>query len=167
MKLRRDYVRNGETVSITAELIEGNRWRVRVGERTLELTALPIGDCGLRLVREDGEDMRPHVAFGASAGKDFMIRFDGHTYTLSPPAERGRGGGGAADGTVRAPMTGTVLDVSCAEGDTVEADQVLVVLSAMKMEHKLAAGIAGTVRRIGIEAGATVDQGDELIVVEP
>ena len=76
-------------------------------------------------------------------------------------------GGVASDGTVRAPMTGTVLEVSCAPGDAVDADQTLVVVSAMKMEHKLSAGVAGVVQSVTTEPGATVDQGAALIVVEP
>ena len=64
-------------------------------------------------------------------------------------------------------MTGTVLEVSCKPGDQVDAEQTLVVVSAMKMEHKLSAGVVGVVQSVSTEAGATVDQGDALIVVEP
>ncbi len=42
----------------------------------------------------------------------------------------------------------------------------LVVVSAMKMEHKLVAGVAGTVRSVAARKGANVDQGAELVVVE-
>ncbi|MCA8973719.1 MAG: hypothetical protein KDC98_03310 [Planctomycetes bacterium] len=167
MKVRKEFVRDGETVAVMAERIDGDRWRVRVGDRALEVLALPIGDGGIRLVTANEDGTRSHLAFGAAAGKQFMVRIDGHTHTLSPPAGRNRGGAAGADGTIRAPMTGTVLEVSCAEGDVVAADQTLVVLSAMKMEHKLAAGIAGTVRKVAAEIGATVDQGMELVIVEP
>lgn len=64
-------------------------------------------------------------------------------------------------------MTGTVLEVACKPGDQVDAEQTLVVVSAMKMEHKLTAGIAGVVQSVSTEEGATVDQGDALVVVEP
>ena len=43
----------------------------------------------------------------------------------------------------------------------------MAVRTAMKMEHKLSAGIAGVVQSVSTEAGATVDQGDALVVVEP
>ncbi|MFY9342544.1 MAG: acetyl-CoA carboxylase biotin carboxyl carrier protein subunit, partial [Planctomycetota bacterium] len=87
--------------------------------------------------------------------------------TLEAPAARLAAGHGGADGTVRAPMTGVVLDVACKPGDRVAADQTLVVVSAMKMEHKLVAGVAGTVRSVAATKGANVDQGAELVVVEP
>jgi biotin carboxyl carrier protein len=51
-------------------------------------------------------------------------------------------------------------------GDVVAADPTLVVVSAMKMEHKLTAGIAGTVRSVAAKKGGIVDQGAELVVVD-
>jgi biotin carboxyl carrier protein len=60
-----------------------------------------------------------------------------------------------------------VLDVAGAPGDTVTADQTLVVVSAMKMEHKLTAGLPGVVASVAAKKGATVDQGAVLVVVEP
>jgi biotin carboxyl carrier protein len=95
-----------------------------------------------------------------------MVRVAGQTHTLEAPASR-RSAGGGSDGVVRAPMTGTVLDVACKLGDVVGADQTLVVVSAMKMEHKLVAGVAGTVRELAVTKGALVEQGADLVVVEP
>ena len=37
----------------------------------------------------------------------------------------------------------------------------------MKMEHKLVAGVRGTVRKVAATKGGTVEQGAELVVVEP
>ena len=76
------------------------------------------------------------------------------------------GGAGGSDGVVRAPMTGTVMKVQCKVGDVVEADQTLAVLTAMKMEHKLSAGIAGVVRKVLAQEGGTVEQGSVLVEVE-
>ena len=64
-------------------------------------------------------------------------------------------------------MTGTVMKVQCKVGDVVEADQTLAVLTAMKMEHKLSAGIAGVVRKVAAAEGANVEQGSVLVEVEP
>lgn len=52
---------------------------------------------------------------------------------------------GAADPDVRSPMPGTVVAVSVADGDVVEAGDVLLTVEAMKMEHRLIAALAGTV----------------------
>lgn len=167
MKISKEYVRGGKTVAVSAEHIEGDRWRVRVGEQSYEYHAVALGDGGVRLAPVGQEFERSFVAYGAPAGKEFMVRVNGRTHTLAAPANKRGGGGGGADGTIRAPMTGTVLDVMCKPGDTVAADQALVVLSAMKMEHKLTAGIAGIVQSVAAKKGGTVDQGAALVVVEP
>ncbi|MFO1077203.1 MAG: biotin/lipoyl-containing protein [Planctomycetota bacterium] len=163
MKLRKEFVRGGQAVAVSAERLDGDRCRVRVGDRTFELAAIALPDGGIRIA--DGD--RVVTAYAAAAGKQFMVRVDGRTRLLAVPTGRGRGGAGASDGTIRAPMTGTVLEVACKPGDTVAADQTLVVLSAMKMEHKLDAGVAGVVTAVQAKAGTTVDQGAELVVVEP
>jgi acetyl-CoA/propionyl-CoA carboxylase biotin carboxyl carrier protein len=53
---------------------------------------------------------------------------------------------GAADPLVRSPMPGTVVSVSVADGQTVQAGDVLVAVEAMKMEHQLTAALSGVVR---------------------
>jgi biotin carboxyl carrier protein len=58
------------------------------------------------------------------------------------------------------------MKVQCKVGDVVEADQTLAVLTAMKMEHKLSAGIAGVVRKVLAQEGGTVEQGSVLVEVE-
>ncbi len=63
-------------------------------------------------------------------------------------------------------MPGTVLRVSVAEGDAVEARQPLLVLEAMKMEHEIVAPVAGTVTELRVAAGAQVESGAILAVIE-
>ena len=70
-----------------------------------------------------------------------------------------------ASGVVRAPLPGRVTAVLVANGDRVKAGQPLVVVEAMKMEHTLTAGAAGTVEQLGAEVGAQVEEGAALLVV--
>ncbi|GAB3988659.1 ATP-binding protein [Nocardioides marmoraquaticus] len=71
------------------------------------------------------------------------------------------------EGTVAAPMPGTVLDVRVGVGDVVEAGQVLGTLEAMKMELALTAGVTGTVAAVGAAAGDQVALGAALFEVTP
>jgi acetyl-CoA/propionyl-CoA carboxylase, biotin carboxylase, biotin carboxyl carrier protein len=76
------------------------------------------------------------------------------------------GGGAGGDGTVSAPMQGTIVKVLVAQGDTVEPGQALLVLEAMKMENHINAEGGGTVKEVRVAAGDTVGTGDVLIVIE-
>ncbi len=60
------------------------------------------------------------------------------------------------DGQVKAPMDGAIVDILVAVGDMVSADQVLVVMEAMKMEHSLKAGIKGVVESLPANLGDQV-----------
>ena len=61
---------------------------------------------------------------------------------------------------------GTVLSVKVQVGDKVASGQTLVVLEAMKMENNIDADRAGVVKEVCIQQGATVMEGDNLIVIE-
>ena len=51
-------------------------------------------------------------------------------------------------------------------GDKVAMGQTLVVLEAMKMENNIDADRAGVVKQISVQQGATVMEGDTLIIIE-
>ncbi len=91
-------------------------------------------------------------------------------FTVADPrslaAQRGANAGGGGARAVKAPMPGRVVRVLVAVGDTVEEQQGLVVIEAMKMQNELRSPKAGRVARLGVEAGATVASGDVLVVVE-
>lgn len=77
-----------------------------------------------------------------------------------------RGASAVAGGCV-APMTGKVVEVPVEEGQRVRAGDTLVVLEAMKMEHRLQAQADGVVESVRVEAGQMVDPDNVLVVVTP
>src|SRR5262249_25429210 len=68
-------------------------------------------------------------------------------------------------GSYVAPMPGRVGDVLGAEGDQVSGGQVLVVLEAMKMEHRIQCTADGVVREVRVAAGRQVEADQVLLVV--
>ena len=70
-------------------------------------------------------------------------------------------------GGLSAPMPGKVLAVAVALGDAVQAGQLLLVLEAMKMEHRITAPTAGTVQSLKVAVGDQVAHGALLIQLNP
>jgi acetyl-CoA/propionyl-CoA carboxylase biotin carboxyl carrier protein len=67
--------------------------------------------------------------------------------------------------SVTSPMQATIVKVAVAEGDTVVAGDLVVVLEAMKMEQPLTAHKDGVVRGLSAEAGTTVSSGHVLLSI--
>ncbi|WP_366922280.1 biotin/lipoyl-binding protein [Metallumcola ferriviriculae] len=65
-----------------------------------------------------------------------------------------------------APMEGKVVEVSVKDGDTVEVDDVVLVLEAMKMETPVFATDAGTIKNLKLSAGDTINEEDVICDVE-
>lgn len=68
--------------------------------------------------------------------------------------------------TVTSPMPGNILSVNIKVGDTVKADQVVMILEAMKMENEIFAGVDGKVVSVNVQQGAAVETGAVLCVIE-
>ncbi len=74
--------------------------------------------------------------------------------------------GGSGSGDVTVPMQGTIVKISVAIGDSVEAGDPIVVLEAMKMENNVVAEKAGTITEIRVSEGDSVGGGDVVAVIE-
>ena len=66
---------------------------------------------------------------------------------------------------VRAIIPGRVVSVAVSAGDEVAAGQRLLAVEAMKMENELRAPRDGTVERVAVAVGQTVELGDVLVVI--
>jgi acetyl-CoA/propionyl-CoA carboxylase biotin carboxyl carrier protein len=102
-------------------------------------------------------------------------RFEVRTLRPEPPyaelarrrreRERARGAGGAGKDAVVSPMQGTVLAVEVAEGDVVQAGQVVCIVEAMKMENEVHAHRGGRVTELSVSPGEPVKTGQVICVV--
>ena len=110
---------------------------------------------GVRRVVEatvDGDTVRTRSAAGALTWTQ-VPRFVDHDAEVA--------GGGPI-----CPLPGTVIAVHVSAGDVVAEGAVLMVVEAMKMEHKITAATASTVTEVRFEVGSRVDQGDLLVSLE-
>lgn len=80
---------------------------------------------------------------------------------------KGRGTAEPAGGDLQvpAPISGLVVSVAVADGDTVTAGQILVVLEAMKMENDITAPRAGVVAQVAVADGDRVEINHVMLVL--
>jgi biotin carboxyl carrier protein len=69
-------------------------------------------------------------------------------------------------GSYAAPMPGKVVAVNVEAGQAVNAGQVLMVLEAMKMEHRITCSEAGIVKELRVRVGEQVNAGQVMLVIE-
>ncbi len=67
---------------------------------------------------------------------------------------------------LRAPMSGRVISVDVQDGDSVTAQQTVLVLESMKMEMSIVAGGTGIVAKLAVAAGDQVSTGQALMEVQ-
>ena len=130
-----------------------------------------LGNEGLLVLRLG--EMQSQVYVNAHASGDIQVMLNGGMlYRLErkqPPDVDATAHGGSlvrSQKALTAPMAGTIVKVQVHDGDTVEALQVLVVLSAMKMEHAITAPHEGKVRHVHYQEGAVVRGGAVVVEME-
>jgi len=140
----------------------------------------------LALAAQEAEDQLSHVTTSVASGSDGRLRervqavevdgrrFEVKVLTAEPPyaelarsrseRERARAHGAGADAVVT-PMQGTVLSVEVADGDEVQAGQVICVVEAMKMENEIAAHRDGVVTELSVEPGESIAAGQTICII--
>jgi 3-methylcrotonyl-CoA carboxylase alpha subunit len=145
--------------------------QLRFGERTYAIVATASGHGSWRLRGDVQGDVHPAERESEAvlrSGNGFVVvhasGYDEFTFADAANSQAaGGGGGGIAGGRVRAPMPGKIAKVAVQTGDAVAANALLIVLEAMKMEHRIEAPGAGTVRELHVRQGDVVAAGAPLV----
>ncbi|MEC9393550.1 MAG: acetyl-CoA carboxylase biotin carboxyl carrier protein subunit [Candidatus Thermoplasmatota archaeon] len=111
------------------------------------------------LVDIDGSAQIAHVA---KIGDDWWIHLDGRIHVVHSH-EPGSVDSSAGEGGLTAPMPGTILEIHAKAGQRVREGQTLLVMEAMKMEHRIQAPKAGEVLSVNFSEGDRVDMGATLV----
>ncbi|WP_295623907.1 biotin carboxylase N-terminal domain-containing protein [uncultured Corynebacterium sp.] len=105
---------------------------------------------------------------GRRGGDDVIVSSDEGTWVLrrENAVRSAAEADGAGDGSLTSPMPGTVIALSVADGDRVEAGDPVLVVEAMKMEHTLRAPTAGVVE-YHVAVGGKASTDSALATVTP
>ncbi|MCM2343950.1 MAG: acetyl/propionyl/methylcrotonyl-CoA carboxylase subunit alpha [Alphaproteobacteria bacterium] len=143
-----DFVSRGELIKI-AVTCRGDEFEVSRGpEKTVINRAAPDQ---INLVAD---------------GHDITIFRDGRVVRLHlyKPGSAGEEAGG--EGRITAPMPGKIISVLVEKGWSVDKNQPLLIMEAMKMEMTIRAGCAGIVDELPVSAGQQVVDGTLLVAIE-
>ncbi len=118
-------------------------------------------------------DGKSHESYVAQGDPDWQVLIRGRLYAVTVEDEREKrlrsaaGGGVAETGEfhLRAPMPGLVVTLLVSEGQEIKKGQVLLILESMKMQNELKSPRDGTIGRIRVKPGETVEQKQTLLSV--
>lgn len=144
-------------------------WHIQVDRGPAEKITCILGNNDLLLLRRGTKQLRVHVHHGDG---EMQVFLHGQMYRLErrqPPNVDTAASGvstGRSQKALTAPMAGTIVKVRVHEGETVKQREVLVILSAMKMEHTITAPYEGKVKRINYSEGDVVKGGAVVVEME-
>jgi 3-methylcrotonyl-CoA carboxylase alpha subunit len=130
--------------------------RLRIGDRDVELEATATASADVWRI---SGDYTGEVRLNERRSTGIDVQFT-RPPSADAAAHHGHGGG---NGRIVAPMPGKIVKIAVRDGDAVNMHDLLIVLEAMKMEHRIEAPSDGTVGAIHVREGEIVS-GDTLLI---
>jgi acetyl/propionyl-CoA carboxylase alpha subunit len=139
------------TIEVDDEVHEGNFTR-KVGG-------------AIELVMNDSRT----ICFSERRGNEIYVFINGINYVISRESSGIKGivDEEESDDSVSSPITGKLLDVKMRKGDKVSQGDVIVILEAMKMEHRLKAPRDGVLSKLtSVAIGGQIKEGELMFELE-
>jgi biotin carboxyl carrier protein len=145
---------DGRARDVDVRQVEPGMWILREGDRQI-------------IAQIDGIAPKLTVEIGIAPRDPLVVPVEVTPARSARLAALAQRSGAAASGpaALRAPMPGRVVKILVKAGDRVVVGQPAIVVEAMKMENELRAPRAGTVQALRCEEGATVEAGQDLILI--
>lgn len=145
--------------------------RVKEGDPLLELDT-EAGDGGTEDDQSSGDE--PENEPAAEKDQSGDNEQGGKEEKAEPKADEKpakKESGGTREETIPAPDLGDIdeaeiIELSVSEGDTVEAEQTILVLESDKASLEIPSPAAGTVKKLLVKTGDKITSGTELMVLE-
>lgn len=161
------YVTTIEDREFTVEIIDEKH--IRVNDQVLEVDFMPVNGQPVYSLLISG---RSYEAYVYPEEKDWQVLLRGRQYQAQVEDEREKrlktAGGVNVEGGefhLKAPMPGLVVSIPVSEGQVIKKGEVVVILESMKMQNELKSPKDGTVHRIRIKPGESVEQRQAILSV--
>ncbi|PHS57007.1 MAG: urea carboxylase [Alcanivorax sp.] len=151
----------GELQRIRRDFPKGD-YPLKVEETTFSLNAYQD------FLRRNDDSIRAFTGQRNQAFEEELQRWveSGQIHFESQQDLNGDDGDGLPEGTpVESPTAGNIWQLNVAEGDNVEAGQVVAILESMKMEIEVTAPDAGQVLHIARQEGQQINAGQAIMVL--
>ena len=150
--------RSGElTIDVAYRTRRDGTFAVTVGEKAWDARVLTVTPDG---IEAEIDGVRAKVPVRTAGDRWWVGEAELQLLPRCPVKEKE-----TVEGGLVAPLPGGVITVAVAPGDTVTAGQLLIVVEAMKMEHRITAPADGTVAEVRAAVGDQVAAGDLLVVL--
>lgn len=163
---------DGRTAHVNELKRDGNLLTIQVDDEIYEVDALKVGE-GIYSLIYKGKSYNIEMIENGSP-KHYTVNSFHNSYQVEVidaqtryMLNRSKGDSADKGNTIVSPMPGKVVRIPVKVGETVEAGQTLIIVSAMKMESEFKARTAGTIKSIHAAEGDTIDANKVLVVVEP
>jgi len=160
---------DGHEHEIEIEELAADSFAIRFGKNRFEADLRKLGPASFSVI----VDNRSFDFDVARDGEDTVVasRSRSTRLTIADPARRAaraarkrRELSGRVE--IKSAMPGRIVNVLVAPGDTVKAEQGIVVVEAMKMENEVKSPKAGKVVEVKVVAGQAVEKGQLMMVIE-
>ncbi|WP_322805882.1 biotin/lipoyl-containing protein [Thermanaerothrix sp.] len=145
---------------------------IRLNGEIVEVDLATLADSPLLSLIVDG---RSYEVLATPQGEEWEIHLKGRTYLAQVEDEVAHaihkatspGSTERSDYILQAPMPGLIVAIPVSKDQTVESNEVLVILESMKMQNELRAPHAGQVVEIYVQPGERVLQKQNLLRLRP
>ena len=143
----------------------GSKFKLTIGEDNYEGEFSRKNNGMVQLFMEDNR----LIGFSERNGNEIYVHINGINYFIKRESGTVKDTSfeEESDDTVLSPITGKLLDKKVKNGDSVRKGEVVVILEAMKMEHRLKAPRDGTLSKLtSAEIGGQIKEGELMFELE-
>ena len=158
--MKKTLIINEQEIEIELISLNGNSVKFDYQGQTHEFS-LSFTDQNFHILKDSNKRL-----FKISSPEKGVFITDDGTFTHHEYKQEQSDSTDVASGELTAPLPGKVIKVSQQAGNDISPGDEILVLEAMKMEHRICATTKGTLKELNVAEGDTVEEGFLLALIE-